>query len=54
MTDAKGNYSVELPKGDYVIFTQNGPKDDNVKKNSFTVGDKGTVSLNLNVSTGIQ
>jgi hypothetical protein len=54
MTDGRGNYSVELPKGEYVIFTQNGPKDDNLKRNAFSVSDKGTVNLNLNVSTGIQ
>ncbi|HEX2899385.1 MAG TPA: hypothetical protein VHS96_06665 [Bacteroidia bacterium] len=54
MTDARGNYAIELPKGDYVIFTQSGPKEDNVKKNAFSVGDAGVVNLNLNVSTGIQ
>jgi hypothetical protein len=54
MTDLKGNYRVELPSGAYVIYTQNGPMENNRKEYKFNVRSGGAVSLDLNVSTGIQ
>lgn len=53
MTDSKGNYSIELPSGDYVVFTKNGPMENNVKKNPFKITDSGSTRLDLNISTGI-
>jgi hypothetical protein len=54
MTDARGNFSIELPKGSYVIFTQNGPMEKNVQKNTFTIGNGTESHLDLRISTGIQ
>lgn len=54
MTNAKGGYQVDLLKGDYVIYTQDGPMADNRKKNAFTVTDGNVTNLDLSVSTGIQ
>lgn len=54
MSDSKGNFSIELASGDYVIYTPNGPMENNLQKNAFHI-NKGEVSrLDLRVSTGIQ
>jgi hypothetical protein len=54
MTDAKGNYNADLPSGSYVIFTQDGPMENNRKENAFSVRKGSVMRLDLNVSTGIQ
>lgn len=53
MTGDDGSYSIDLPAGDYVIFTQNGPKESNKQENAFKVEKEKTTSLPLRVHTGI-
>lgn len=53
-TDARGYYSIELPAGDYVVFSQNGPKETNRLTHKVHVDAGGTASLDFSISTGIQ
>jgi hypothetical protein len=53
MTNSKGQYSIELPSGDYVIYTQNGPMEKNRESHPVHIQKGSTVALDLRVSTGI-
>ena len=37
MTDAKGNFDIELPVGEYIIYTQKGISADNKVANQFKI-----------------
>ena len=54
MTSALGAYRIDLPDGEYVIYTQNGPMEDNRKEHAFHIQRGNIVNLDLQVSTGIQ
>ena len=53
-TEARGYYSTELPAGEYVVFSQNGPKEENRLKHQVHLEAGGTASLDISVKTGIQ
>lgn len=50
--DAKGNFSLSLAPGKYVIYTQDGGNVDDALPNSFTVESGATATLDLVVNTG--
>ncbi|MEM0997141.1 MAG: hypothetical protein AAGN35_08680 [Bacteroidota bacterium] len=52
-TNGLGTYQLTLPVGEYVIFTQNGPKAENRKANRFEIEKDAVTSLDLAISTGI-
>lgn len=53
MTDRNGHYSIELPVGEYIIYTQKGIQPENKIENRFTIEKDKTTSLELSISTGI-
>lgn len=53
MSDAKGNFRIELPVGEYIIYTQKGIKPDQKVENKFKIEKDKTTQLNLSISTGI-
>jgi hypothetical protein len=53
MTDPQGSYRIDLPDGEYVIYTQSGPMESNRKEHRFNVQGGHILNLNLDVSTGI-
>lgn len=54
MTDAKGAFNIDLPNGSYVIYTQNGPMENNRATHAVKISGGKDQRLDLNVSTGIQ
>jgi hypothetical protein len=48
-----GGYIADLPVGDYIIRTQNGPQIKNQKENKFKISAGETTELDLMISTGI-
>gem|GEM_PF-2216685 len=48
-----GQFQADLPAGEYVIFTQNGPFEKHKKQNFFVVVPKQTSTVNLLINTGI-
>lgn len=52
-TGEDGGYSADLPAGDYVIRTQNGPQEKHKADNKFKITAGQTTVLPLTVSTGI-
>jgi hypothetical protein len=52
-TGQDGSYVADLPVGNYVIRTQNGPMEKHQSENKFTIKAGETSVLNLTVSTGI-
>ncbi|MFN8396921.1 MAG: carboxypeptidase-like regulatory domain-containing protein [Bacteroidia bacterium] len=53
-TDARGYYSIELPAGEYIVFSQNGPKEENRLKHQVHLEAGANASLDISVKTGIQ
>jgi hypothetical protein len=48
-----GSYFADLPAGNYVIRTQNGPMEKHQAENKFKITAGETTVLNLTISTGI-
>ena len=53
-SDANGNYKISLNAGTYIIYTQNGLSQDDVKTNQVTIVSGKVVKLDLVVDTGIR
>ncbi len=54
VSDASGAYRLSLRPGRYVIYTQNGPFEKNVKTNHITAVSGETTKLDLVIDTGIR
>jgi hypothetical protein len=54
VTGAKGEFTLPLEAGEYVIYSQRGVEADDVRENAFTVVKKQEVKIEFAVSTGIQ
>ena len=53
-TDASGKYSVTLPAGKYVIYTQAGIKETDRAKSEVTVSRDALSTIDLRVDTGVR
>jgi len=49
-TDASGTYTIDVPTGEYTIFTPAGPTEK--KRNDITITSETPAKLDLNVDTG--
>lgn len=52
-TGPDGLFQVDLPAGDFIIYTQNGPFEKNKKENKFSIKPKESTTIQLMVNTGI-
>ena len=52
-TGPDGLFQVDLPAGDFIIYTQNGPLEKNKKENRFSIKTKESTNVQLMVNTGI-
>lgn len=53
-TDASGTYTIDVPSGDYTIFTPAGPTDAEKKRNDITVNSEAPAKLDLKIDTGVR
>jgi hypothetical protein len=53
MTDSRGAFKIELPVGEYIIYTQDGIKPEQRRENKFKIEKDKTIPLNLTINTGI-